>query len=54
MKLTNRVKCDRPPPGSTGGDGPTKDVCTHCRQLGMACGLNMENDADRRHIRVQA
>ncbi|BEI92936.1 uncharacterized protein CcaverHIS019_0505640 [Cutaneotrichosporon cavernicola] len=33
-----KVKCDRPPPGSAGvSHAPTKDVCTHCRQLGMAC-----------------
>ncbi|TXT14898.1 uncharacterized protein COLE_01091 [Cutaneotrichosporon oleaginosum] len=33
-----KVKCDRPPPGSvSASDAPTKDVCTHCRQLGMAC-----------------
>ncbi|GMK55551.1 hypothetical protein CspeluHIS016_0206070 [Cutaneotrichosporon spelunceum] len=33
-----KVKCDRPPPGSSSAsDGPTKDMCTHCRQLGMTC-----------------
>ncbi|KAL1407482.1 hypothetical protein Q8F55_006915 [Vanrija albida] len=32
-----KVKCDRPPPGSTPEGVPTKDYCTHCHSLGMKC-----------------
>ncbi|KAK8865773.1 hypothetical protein IAR55_000920 [Kwoniella newhampshirensis] len=32
-----KVKCDRPPPGSTNATVPAKDVCSHCAHLGLAC-----------------
>ena len=31
------MKCDRPPPGTGDPELPTKDVCSHCRHLGLTC-----------------
>ncbi|WVQ97169.1 hypothetical protein IAU59_004279 [Kwoniella sp. CBS 9459] len=32
-----KVKCDRPPPGSSNPAVPHKDICSHCEHLGLAC-----------------
>ncbi|OCF33250.1 hypothetical protein I316_04991 [Kwoniella heveanensis BCC8398] len=32
-----KVKCDRPPPGSSNPSVSHKDICSHCEHLGLAC-----------------
>ncbi|WRT64046.1 uncharacterized protein IL334_000974 [Kwoniella shivajii] len=32
-----KVKCDRPPPGSSSSLGTRKVICSHCEHLGLAC-----------------
>nr|XP_019049127.1 hypothetical protein I302_02908 [Kwoniella bestiolae CBS 10118]OCF28057.1 hypothetical protein I302_02908 [Kwoniella bestiolae CBS 10118] len=32
-----KVKCDRPPPGSTNSSAQHKDICSHCEHLGLTC-----------------
>ncbi|WWC66444.1 uncharacterized protein I206_100346 [Kwoniella pini CBS 10737] len=32
-----KVKCDRPPPGTSTPSAPHRDICSHCEHLGLTC-----------------